>query len=186
MKLNMIKRDAAVKSEVKKLRRSGYIPGVIYAKGQECVSVAVSAAEFDALLRSIQKGRLSTTVVSLVDEQGVVRRAIVKEIQYDVTSYEVINLDFEELHDNVPVNVKVPIEFLGVADCVGIKLGGVLRQVIRQVRVRCLPQQIPSNFTLDVSGLAIKQSLRLSDIAWPAELRPLANLDEVAVVIAKR
>ena len=71
-------------------------------------------------------------------------------------------------------------------DCVGIKLGGFLRQVIRSVKVRCLPKNIPQNFELDIRNLKMRQSKRLSDLVMPEGVTPLAATDEVVVVIAKR
>ena len=75
---------------------------------------------------------------------------------------------------------------LGVADCVGVKMGGFMRQILRWVKVRCLPKDIPQKFVLDVSELGISQSKRLSDIVIPENIRPLAKMQEVAVLIAKR
>lgn len=186
MKLKLKSRSTEKKSEANKLRREGFIPAVIYSKGEAGECVAVESDEFSACLRKIEKGRLPTTVVSLVDGNGKTRRAIIKEIQYNIINYNVITLDFEELHDDRPVNIKVPIECTSVADCVGVKLGGVLRQVLRYVRVRCLPKDIPEVFNLDVADLQMRQSRRLSDIQWPQTVRPLADLKEVAVVIVKR
>jgi large subunit ribosomal protein L25 len=186
MKLTSITRSAQKKSEAQKLRRSGYIPAVLYSQGKIGDNIAVKSDEFKALLRNLPQGRLPTTIVTLVDADGRERRAIVKDIQYNIVSYDIITLDFEELHDKRPVNIKVPIECVGVADCVGVKLGGVLRSVIRHVRVRCLPEAIPDVFFLDVTDLAMRQSRRLAEIKWPENVRPLADLNEVAVVIAKR
>lgn len=186
MKLEITPRKAKSKSEVNKLRREGFIPAVLYVKGKEGETLAVKSAEFAAFLRNVKAGHLPTTVFTLTDSKGKGRRAIIKDIQYNITNYSVIHLDFEELVDGEKVNVKVPIECIGMADCVGIKLGGVLRQVIRHVRVNCLPKDLPENFTLDIKELGIKQSKRLSDIEIPKNVRPLANLNEVVAVIVKR
>lgn len=186
MKLEIVKRSAEKKSEANQLRRNGFIPAVIYVRGKAAESVAVSSAEFASLLRHMQPGRLSTQKFTLVDENGRERQAILKEIQYNVTNYAVIHLDFEELHHDTLVNVKVPIDCVGMVDCVGIKLGGVLRQVIRTLPVRCLPKDIPSAFVLDVRSLGPQESKRLSDLNIPNTIRPLANMNEVAVVIVKR
>lgn len=186
MKLQTLKRTAANKSEVKKLRREGFIPAVLYAKENNGESLAVNAKEFNAFLRQVKPGHLPTTVFVLNDENGKERRVLVKEIQYDITSYAVIHLDFEELIQDHPINVKIPIECIGQAECVGIKLGGVLRQVIRHARVRCLPTDIPSHFELNIRELGLKQSKRLSDIQFPETIRSLANLNEVVAVIVKR
>jgi large subunit ribosomal protein L25 len=98
----------------------------------------------------------------------------------------VSHIDFEELFEDVPVSVKVPIQCIGVADCVGVKLGGFLRQIIRHVKVECLPKQIPQNFLVDVQDLGIRQAKKLSDIAIPKGVKPLAKMDEVVVVVSKR
>lgn len=187
MKLNVMKRTAGKKSESKQLRRAGQIPAIIYMRGKETAdNIVIKNIEFDAILRQIQPGRLSTQVFKLVDEQGKERRALLKEIQYHVTKYNVIHLDFEELSDNVPINVKVPIECTGIVDCIGIKLGGVLRQVIRYLKVRCLPKDIPEAFVLDIRSMGQRETRRLSDLNIPETIRPLVDLDEVAIAIVKR
>jgi large subunit ribosomal protein L25 len=186
MKLQTVKRVADSKSEVKRLRREGFIPAVLYVKEKNGEILAVNANEFNAYLRQVKSGHLPTTVFTLVDETGRERRVLVKEIQYEITTYAVTHLDFEELTDDHKINVKVPIECIGQVDCVGIKLGGVLRQVIRHVRVRCLPKDLPSYFQLDIRELGIKQSKRLSDLEIPAAVRPLVDLNEVVAVIVKR
>lgn len=186
MKLQTVKRTADSKSEVKKLRREGYIPAVLYVKEKSGETLAVNASDFTANLRHVKSGHLPTTVFSLVDENGRERRVLIKDIQYAITTYNVTHLDFEELVDDHKINVKVPIECVGQVDCVGIKLGGVLRQVIRHVRVRCLPKDIPTFFELDIRELGIKQSKRLADIQIPNTVRPLTDLKEVVAVIVKR
>lgn len=186
MKLQIFKRDVLKKSETKKIRRNGDIPVVLYVGGKLTDTMTVKGAEFSSLMRSLLPGRLSTTIFTLVDENGKERRAILKEIQYEPTTYDVQHLDFEQLFDDVKVKVKVPIECTGVVDCIGIKLGGFLRQVIRHMRVSCLPKDIPSAFLVDVKNLALFESKRLSELEIPQTVRPLADLKQVAVVIAKR
>jgi large subunit ribosomal protein L25 len=186
MKLEVKTRGAAKKSEIKAIRRAGNIPAVLYVRGKEGETISIPGAEFTSLLRKVQSGRLSTTVFELGFENGVSRRAILKDIQYDPTSYKVIHLDFEELVEETKINVKVPIECVGIVDCVGMKLGGVLRQVIRHLRVRCLPQDVPAVFQIDIRNMALNDVKRLKDLDIPETVRPLINLNEVAIVIAKR
>jgi large subunit ribosomal protein L25 len=185
MKLTANVRTAQKKNDVKRIRRAGDVPGVIYSSKKGTESICVKGEEFAAILRSVAPGQLPTTVFAL-DLGGKERKALIKDVQYDPTTYRPIHLDFEELLDGVMVNVKVPISCTGVVDCVGIKLGGFLRQVIREVRVQCLPKDIPTSFAVDVSSLAIHQTKRLADIQMPKGVRPLALLTEVVVVIAKR
>lgn len=187
MKLQMAERKTDRKSDAKKLRRAGEIPAIIYAHDHtNGVPIAVKSSEYTSLVRQVQPGRLSTTVFTLTDSKGKERKALIKDIQYKVTNYDVIHLDFEELQKDVPVIVKVPIEFTGVVDCIGIKLGGNLRQVIRYLRVRCLPKDIPASFEVDIKNMNLGESRRLADLDIPKNVRPIADLNEIAVTIARR
>ncbi len=185
MQLKTFERTSGIKSELTQMRRAGNIPAVIYAKGEPVQHVIVDGAQFRALLRDVKSGCLSITKVSLEGAVDV-KEAVLKEIQYHPTTYDVWHLDFEALHPSRYVNVKVPIRYVGVADCVGIKSGGgTLRQVIRSMRVSCLPKDMPEAFEMDIRELQVGQTKRLSDIVLPANIKPLADLNEVAVVIAK-
>jgi large subunit ribosomal protein L25 len=186
MKLKIKTRLARTKKETNDIRRNGDIPAVLYAKSQSNRLIEVSGVEFLAHLRQMPKGNLPNTLFELVDEKGKSCKALVKEIQYHPTTYNVLHLDFVLLQDSLPVNVKVPLRFTGAADCVGVKLGGVLRTVIRHMKVRCLPEHIPHEFNIDVTEMGINHSKRLSAIELPENVKSLLDLNEVAVVIAKR
>lgn len=186
MKLQTITRLADKKSESKKLRREGFIPAILYVKEKEGENIAIPSSEFSAHLRKLRQGHLPNTIFTLVDEKGTERRAIVKEIQYKPTTYDVLHLDFEELIADKPINLKVPIECVGALECPGVKLGGVLRQVIRHLRISCLPKDIPELFDLDVTSLSMNQSKRLSDLSIPNTIKPIGDLKQVAAVIVKR
>jgi large subunit ribosomal protein L25 len=185
MKLKAELRTSTKKSETKAIRREGKIPAILYSVGKANQQLILDAAEFGAILRNMKHGQLPTTTFELMVD-GKETKAIIKDIQYQLTTYQVSHIDFEELLENVPINIKVPIQCLGVADCVGIKLGGFLRQVIRHVKVECLPKHIPAEFVVDVKDLGIRQSKRLADIVMPKGVKPLAKMDEVVVVISKR
>ncbi|MBS0626044.1 MAG: 50S ribosomal protein L25 [Verrucomicrobia bacterium] len=186
MKLSVFKRTAGKKSEIKKIRREGNVPGILYGVKQEVQNIYIKGDELQAIFRGLKSGLLPTTIFELHDGHKLVR-AIVKDIHYHPTQYSVEHIDFVVLEDKTPVNINVPIQILGAADCPGIKLGGFMRQVIRTLKVNCLPKDIPQEFTLDIRDLQVAQSKRLSDISIPESVRPLAkSMNEVAVVIAKR
>ena len=185
-KLQTIARIGNSKSEVNKLRREGFIPAILYLRGKAGETLAIKSSEFSAFLRHVKAGHLPTSVFALVNEKGAERRVLIKDIQYAITTYDVTHLDFEELLDDHQINVKIPIECTGVVDCVGIKLGGVLRQVIRHVRVRCLPKDMPEFFELNIKELGLRQSKRLKDLEIPETVRPIVNMNEVVAVIVKR
>lgn len=185
MKLAVKERIGEKKKDLKQIRRDGDIPAIIYSSKKEPQTLIVDGAQFSTVLSDMKPGQLPTTIFTIVDGKQE-RRAIIKDIQYHLTTYKVSHIDFEELIENVPINVKVPIHCTGVVDCIGIKLGGFLRQVVRHVKVECLPGLIPSEFIVDIKDLGIRQSRRLKDIVMPKGVRPLANPEEVVVVIAKK
>ena len=185
MKLTAHKRDVKRKSLIKEIRRNGDIPAVCYGIDCDPQSVFIQGEEFHSALRKIEPNHLSTTVFKLHID-GKDHKAVVKDIQYDVTRYRVQHVDFLILSGDKPVNVNVPLAFSGLVECPGIKLGGVLRQVIRSVKVRCLPKDIPYHFDIDVSKMNAGDSRRLSEITMPENVRPLASMEQVAVVIAKQ
>ena len=185
MKLAVKQRVGEKKKDIKEIRREGNIPAIIYFSKGQPEKLIINGAEFKTVLREMKPGQLPTTVFTLSDGRKD-RRAIIKDIQYHLTTYVVSHLDFEELIDDVPVSVKVPVNCIGVGDCMGIKLGGFLRQVVRHVKVECLPKHIPSEFIVDVRDLGIRQSKRLRDLKMPTGVRAIARPEEVIVVIAKR
>jgi large subunit ribosomal protein L25 len=184
MELAILDRKMASKGELKRLRIQGSIPAVLYAKGHENENLSINAHDFQQILNQIPKGRLSTTVFTLKKEKKKYL-SLIKEIQYDVTSYDIIHLDFEILSEKEMIKVSVPIECLGEEACVGVKLGGLLRQTVRSLKVSCLPKDIPPFFQIDVSQLELGRAKRVKDIAFPSAVKPLAQMQEVIVLVTK-
>ncbi|EPP34594.1 ribosomal protein L25, Ctc-form [Chlamydia ibidis] len=185
MELVVTSRETNKKSFLKKIRQRGGIPAVIYSDGKSLGNVVVDAHVFKKFLSNLESGALSSTIFSLSYE-GRTIKALVKEIQYQVTTYEVIHLDFEELVEDRDVKLNIPIRCINAVDCVGVKLGGSLRQVIRSIRVVCKPKDIVPFLDLDVQTLGLSQTRKLSDIDIPAGIRPVTSLKEVVVTVSRR
>ncbi len=184
MKLTLSKRSGKKKSELTEIRFRKDIPAVVYCKGQPGEKVTVKNTEFSQAMRHVQKGFLPTTIFE-IDLEGIKRRALIKQIQYHPTTYQVLHLDFLLLNQEF-VDIKVPITYTDQESCIGIKLGGFLRQVKRHIKVRCLPKEIPTDFKVSVKGLGIGNAKRIRDIDVPEKMHLLVPGDEVIVVIAKR
>lgn len=180
MKLAIKKREKSLGE----IRRSGEVPAIVYSKGQPAEAITIDGVELNTHLRGLKDGHLPTTIFTLHDGKREVR-ALIKDIQRNIITYRVSHIDFEELVEDAPISLNVPIVLVGVSECVGVKLGGTIRQVIRRVRVKCLPRHIPKEFTLDVKDLGIKQKKRLSELTLPEGVKSLVNMDEVVVVVAK-
>ncbi len=184
-KLTVYPRKDLKTSETKKIRREGNIPGILYGQGRENESIWIKGEEIQTILRNLKSGLLGTMKFELHDGKKT-HQAIIKDIQYHVANYSILHIDFAVLEEDREVTVNVPIQISGLAECVGVKLGGFVRQIIRTMKVSCLPRNIPQEFELDIRDLDVAGSKRLSDIAIPDSIRPLARMNEVAVVIAKK
>lgn len=185
MNLNITARATEKKSEAKKIRREGNIPAIIYVKGEKGEGVVVEGNPFRKALNQFEKGTLATQIFTL-QKEGKERRVILKDIQYKPTTYEIIHLDFTEIAEDVPLKVNVSIRCTGMASSIGVQQGGVLRQIMYYLKVGCLPRDIPRYFELDVSSLGMGQTKKLRDIVLPPGVKPLADLNQVVAVIAKR
>ncbi len=125
MELKVFKRPDTKSGTTKKLRAEGKIPAVIYHSGKFNENIYFNLEDFETILRKIEKGKLSTTILTLLDNKKKYK-TIIKDIHYHLTTYNIIHIDFEVLQDSNPVSINVPITCVGIADCVGIKLGGEL------------------------------------------------------------
>ena len=173
------------KGDLNKLRREGKIPAILYGRGPSATPIYVSKEDVDAILRQAQSGSLPTTLFELQCD-GKTEKALIKEIQYHRTNYGIEHIDFAAVSDDKPVSVNVPIQLAGIGECVGVKLGGFVRHVIRNLKVSCMLKDVPKEFVLDVRDMQIAQTKRLSDLSLPEGVRPMAKMNEVAVVIAKK
>lgn len=184
VEIEIFDREQAQKS-VRQLRRSGYIPVVIYSKGTPSRTAFVKKEAIDTVLRNIEEGFLPTTIFQLKNESGKTSKALVKDIQYHVTSYDVLHIDFLELQNDHIVEVKVPIRCLNTVECLGVKGGGYIRQVMRHLRIRCLPSYIPTCFELDLKELDLRQAKRVEDLKLPEHVVTLIKPQEVIVSVIK-
>ncbi|HSX04425.1 MAG TPA: 50S ribosomal protein L25 [Rhabdochlamydiaceae bacterium] len=185
MQLTAKPRAEETKGGLKQMRRAGTIPAVLYSPNNEAQSLTIERVELETAFRKIKEGMLSTSVFKLNLDKGK-KKAIVKDVQYHPTNYKVLHLDFEELSEDVPVRINVPIILTGVMDCIGVKLGGFLRQVLRTIKVECLPKHIPTHFEIDVRDLAVGKTLKLSDLTLPAGVKGIYKSDQVMVLVSKK
>lgn len=182
-KLNVRSRTAVGKSAVKKMRADGLVPAVLYGKEVESTPLAVDE---HVLSRFLYKYGQST-LVSLVfdsDDQGEERLAIIKDVQYHPVTGRAAHLDFYGIQIGVPIEVEVPLNFVGKA--VGIAKGGLLQLVRRSLEIRCLPREIPEELTIDVSALDIGDAIHVNDLEMEGiEFVSPVNFTIVTVQAAK-
>jgi large subunit ribosomal protein L25 len=176
--LNATPRSEVGKGSARKLRANQRIPGVVYGHHRDATPLTIDARELDKLLGSISPG---TTVVEL-HLGGRMSKTLIREIQRHPFKRQVLHIDFQELVAGEKITVKVPIVFVGTA--AGIKDGGTVEEVTREVEVEVDPANIPSHFEVDVSPLGINDSVHLSDIKVPEGVKILDDLEATVAVVA--
>lgn len=165
------KRSDFKRSTSRQLRKSGFVPGVYYIHGGD--NIAIKAPELS--LRPV----ISTTesrVINL-DIEGEIRQCILKDVQFDPVTSKLIHFDLLGLKAGEKIRVEVPVKLSG--NPIGIKEGGLLQFIMHKLEINCLPQNLPSHIDLEVSGLGIGDSIKVSDV----KLENIEFLDEEHAVI---
>ena len=160
-------RDATGKGASRALRRSGFIPGIVYGGNQDPVSVKLPESD---LHRAVRRGRFFSTLVDL-DVDGKRVRAIPRDIQYDVVRDIPIHVDFLRISPNSEVTLFVPVTFVNEEESPGIRRGGVLNVVRHDVELRVRARDIPEELVVDISGLDIGDVVHFSAIELPKGAR---------------
>src|SRR5690349_23057751 len=165
------------KNAARRLRRKGLVPAVVYGGKAKAVAVSVDPKVLNKVLRS-ESGR--NTILKLELGEGSPTSAILKSWQVDPIRENFLHADFYRIAMDVAIKVTVPVAVKGEA--VGVKVeGGILEVIMREIGVECLPGDIPERIEVDVSGLGLNDSIRISDLPIKANVKILADADQVVV-----
>ena len=162
----------------KRLRREGLIPGVLYGRS-EPHSIAIPERELRRALTS--EGGLNAILDVVLEGQKTTHPSILKEYQQDPVKGRVTHVDFQEVRLDKPIHATVPVHLVGAEDSPGIREGGVLSQISRDVNVEALPMEIPEHLDLDVSRMEMNDTLRLSDLSAPEGVKLLDDPEETVL-----
>jgi large subunit ribosomal protein L25 len=164
--------------EARRMRREGLVPGVLYGRSAPH-SIAVPERELRRALTS--QGGLNAILDVVLAGQKTTHPSVLKQYQQDPIKGRVIHIDLQEVRLDQPINATVPVHLVGGDEAPGIKEGGVLSQVARDVNVEALPMEIPEHLDLDVSGMEMNDTLRLSDLRAPEGVTLLDDPDETVL-----
>jgi large subunit ribosomal protein L25 len=175
--VNANTRDGRGKNEARRLRRQGWVPGIVYGGKGQNIAVAVDPKTLQKVLRS-EAGR--NAILKLEIAGSGATNAILKSWQVDPIKENFLHADFYRITMDVAIRVTVPIQVRGEAR--GVKVdGGILELIMREIEVECLPGDIPENIAVDVSDLGINGALRVSDLPTSAKVKILEDADQVVV-----
>jgi len=180
VKLKVLSRELGTKGYLKQLRRSGYVPGVIYGHNQKPRYISIDAREFSAALHT----EAGTNVILdiNIDDKKKKETVMVKDLQRELFHPENLShVDLIRISLKEKVDVDVPIHLHGEPEA--LKEGGVLQMQTREIAVRCLPTEIPSRIEADISSLDFGDSILLKDLDAPEGVEFLGDPETVVVTI---
>ena len=181
--LTVQQRPAHGTRPVRRLRREGVVPGVVYGRDMDPIPVAVKARELVKLLHS-KTGEHALVTLRLHDTKPWEKPVLVKAIQHDPVSGQVLHVDFHAIVLTERLRVKVPVVLKG--EPVGVKQeGGILEHFLREVEVECLPTEIPASVESDVSAMKIGDTLHVRDLTPPKNAKITSEAAGVIASIQK-
>jgi large subunit ribosomal protein L25 len=178
VQLTVTTRERLGSAESRRLRRQGLIPGVLYGRS-EPVAICVPERELRRALSGA--GGLHAILDVVVDGTDKKHASILKDYQQDVVRGDVTHVDLQEVRLDRPISAVVAVQLVGGENAPGVREGGVLSQVNREVNVEALPLEVPERLELDVSGMALGDTLRIADL--PGR-EGVTFLDDVETVLA--
>jgi large subunit ribosomal protein L25 len=181
-KLRAEKREQKGKESARKLRDSGRIPAVLYGKETETVSLSLDAHEAELLFQSIS---VENTIVGLeIEGEKAPVQTLIREIQVHPYRPVLFHVDFYRIREGERLEVEIPVNLNGVPEGVRSS-GGILQQVVHQVRVKCLPTMIPESIEIDVTALEIGGSVHVSDLRLGEGVEILMDADQTVCSVVQ-
>src|SRR5919197_1638696 len=177
VKLQVRERERRGSADARRLRREGFIPGVLYGNGKTPHAICIPERE----LRRVLTGRsgLHAILDVVLEGQKTTHASILKDFQQDPLRGHISHVDLQEVRLDQAIQASVTVQLVGEPE--GVKEGGVLSQVQREINVEALPMEIPDHLDLDVSGMAIGDTLRLADLSAREGVKYLDDPEETVL-----
>jgi large subunit ribosomal protein L25 len=179
VKLKVQSRESRGSAESRRLRSNGLVPGVLYGNGGKAQPFFIEERELRKALTGDHGLHAILDVV--LEGQQKAHHAVLKEYQLDPTRARLLHIDLQEVRLDQAIHTQVVVELVGESD--GVKEGGVLSQIQREVNVEALPMEVPDRMELDVSAMKIGDTLRLSDLRVPEGVKLLDDPETVLATV---
>ncbi len=166
--LNANIRNTKTKGDLSSLRNGGNVPAIIYGGEAENEKISISKKLLKSL---IDKQNFLSNIVTL-NVDGKPQNVLPREIKYDIITDEPIHVDFLRVVQGVKIRIEVPVQFINHDKSPGLKRGGVLNIVRRKVELKCPSEKIPENLILDLDGVDIGESFKISSVDLDSDVVP--------------
>ncbi|HEY4253703.1 MAG TPA: 50S ribosomal protein L25/general stress protein Ctc [Roseomonas sp.] len=175
-------RERAGKGAARATRRGGLVPAVIYGAKQEATLVALDPRD---VMKELHKGGWQSHLYEVAVKGGDAVRTLMRDVQFDPVTDRPIHVDFQRLAPGARIRVKVAVHFENDATAPGLKAGGVLNVVRRDIEVYADPDAVPEHFLIDLGAAEIGDSLRWSSVKDTFGTKPvIADRDFVVATVA--
>ena len=161
-------RDNKTKGQLNTLRNSGNVPAIIYGGKDQNQKISVSKK---LLKNLIEKENFLSNILTL-NIDGKQQNVLPREVKYHIISDEPTHVDFLRVLPGVKIKIEVPVNFINHEKSPGLKRGGVLNIVRRKVELKCPSEKIPESLTIDLDGVDIGESFKISSIDLDSEVTP--------------
>ena len=161
-------RNNKSKGELNAIRKSGSVPAIIYGGKEANQKIAISKKSLKALIEN--ENFLSNIINLKID--GKSQNVLPREVKYHIISDEPTHVDFLRVLPGVKIKIEVPVNFINHEKSPGLKRGGVLNIVRRKVELKCPSEKIPEKITLDLDGIDIGESFKISSVKLDDEVMP--------------
>jgi len=172
-------RNEVGKKEIKHLRNQGLVPGIIYGAGNDPQLLTLNEHDLRAFLTKV--GEHALVEVAIGNKSSML--ALLEEIQHHPLTDRVIHVDFKLVPRDKPVEVLVPIEFIGESEAV--HEGGLLMPRLHELMVKTLPDNVPNNIEVDVSELGFDHAIHISDVVVPEDVELLHEDSQTVVTVVR-
>ena len=173
-------RDQSGKGVARAVRREGKVPAVIYGDNQGALSISLDGSELNKLI----KNPGFFTQIFAVDITGKKHEVLARDIQTDPVTDFPLHVDFMRFNQNTRIVIEVPVSFLNEEASPGLKRGGVLNIVRRELELRCSPTNIPQAIEIDLTGFDIGDSIHISALNLPDGVEPITDRDYTIATVA--
>ena len=161
-------RNTKTKGQLSSLRKNGDVPAVIYGGEAQNETISISKKLLKSL---IDKENFLSNIVTL-NVDGKPQNVLPREIKYHIISDEPIHVDFLRVVSGVKIRIEVPVKFINHEKSPGLKRGGVLNIVRRKVELKCPSEKIPESLVIDLDGVEIGESFKISSINLETDVAP--------------
>ena len=161
-------RDNSTKGQLNAIRNNGKVPAIIYGGKDENQKISISKKLLKIL---IEKENFLSNIITL-DINGKTQDVLPREVKYHILSDEPTHVDFLRVLPGVKIKIEVPVNFINYEKSPGLKRGGVLNIVRRKVELKCPSEKIPENLVIDLDGVDIGQSFKISSVKLDSEVSP--------------